>query len=153
MARCTLTAEQEGPRRDAPPPRPKGPLWKGIRPLDGSISYIHPQIDNLTDAQLSALLRDAGLCSDAATDDWFPIEPTTECGRLAYEQEAKRRCAGCPVVNECLLLALRFESRPYVKPHGIWGGTAPWEREATLRSLARKHGSREAARNALGVAA
>jgi hypothetical protein len=76
----------------------------------------------------------AAACRYGETDDWFPAEPASPQARAVYEQVAQRRCAGCPVLRECLELALRYEARPTAQPHGIWGGTAPWQREAILRS-------------------
>jgi hypothetical protein len=106
-------------------------------------------IDGLTNAQLSQRIKDFGQCEGVNNDDWFPLEPTTEHGRLDYEQQARLQCRGCPVIKECLLLALRYEVRK--KGHGIWGGHAPWEREAMLRSLKRRKGA-AAAQAFLGVA-
>jgi hypothetical protein len=80
----------------------------------------------------------AGLCSDSNGDRWFPAEP----GRLApvtdreqYERYARAACRDCTVQAECLLLALRIESRPGIRSHGIWGGYAPWERDAARRRI------------------
>lgn len=144
--------ERKRPRWDAPPPRPKGPLAKGLRPLSTSIPYIGPQIDGLTNAELGQRIKDAGWCEGVNNDDWFPAEPTTEHGRLAYVQQARRQCANCPAADECPLLALRYEVRMGVQPHGIWGGRAPWERESLLRPLRRRGGGIAAARTVLGVA-
>jgi WhiB family redox-sensing transcriptional regulator len=81
-----------------------------------------------------------GDCSGQGTDEWFPYEPDARHTRArgAYEERARELCAGCPVHAECLELALRAEARPYVTPHGIFGGLAPWERQNLLRSRRRR---------------
>jgi hypothetical protein len=120
--------------------------------LRGSISHIPLELDNLTNAQLRHRLRRAGHCYRRNNDDWFPPEPITEAARQRYEEQARSVCAPCPVADACLLLALRYEARNAVKPHGIWGGFAPWERESMLRSLSRRSGGIDVARTVLGVA-
>jgi hypothetical protein len=76
----------------------------------------------------------AGKCSDAGHDGWFPVDPqpSEPAEYAAYEDYAREACAGCPVIRECLELALRTESRPGVQAHGIAGGLAPWERLALV---------------------
>lgn len=69
-------------------------------------------------------------CTSPDTDpeSWFPVG-RTKCrvDRLAAEAEAARLCAGCPVIDACLALALRYEAdRP---SDGIWGGMTPWQRD------------------------
>jgi len=46
-------------------------------------------------------------------------------------RQAKRVCRSCSVQAECLAYALSVDD-----PHGIWGGTTPWERRAMKRGLA-----------------
>jgi WhiB family redox-sensing transcriptional regulator len=46
----------------------------------------------------------------------------------AREAKAKRVCARCPVIEECLEYALRIR-----EPHGIWGGLNEFERRRLLR--------------------
>jgi WhiB family redox-sensing transcriptional regulator len=97
---------------------------------------------------LRVLTSTAAACRYGDTDDWFPAEPELGQARVVYEELARRRCAGCPVRRECLELALRYEARPMIQPYGIWGGTAPWQREAILRSrrrLARRVAGRDRA--------
>lgn len=126
-------------------------LWKGTRPL-ASISHIDPQIDKLTDHQLSRRVQVAGLCSASASDDWFPVEPVTPHGRKEYEDQAKSACSGCEVRADCLILALRYESRKGITSHGIWGGMAPWQRERMLRSHRRRRAAAAASNAELAVA-
>jgi len=81
----------------------------------------------------------AGKCADRATADrWFPPDPDPRCPdegeRAAYEDYARALCAGCQVIGECLELALRDESQPDVQAHGVFGGLAPWVREALVRA-------------------
>jgi hypothetical protein len=81
-----------------------------------------------------------GDCSGAQNDDWFPPEPEAKspAARVRYEATARQLCGGCPVRAECLELALRDEARPYVMPHGIFGGLAPWERKKLNRGRRRR---------------
>lgn len=105
-----------------------------------SITQVDRQIDTLTDEQLRHRIAVAGLCADTMSDDWFPHEPsaTATNGRAAYELVAREQCEGCEVKAECLILALRDESRYGVKAHGIFGGLAPWERENLARNQRRR---------------
>jgi hypothetical protein len=83
-------------------------------------------------------------CADQDTNLWFPAdEPPASrpYQRARYEDYARALCAGCPVKQACLAGALAIEGRPIgprqrVRAHGIYGGTAPWEREAMLRASA-----------------
>lgn len=112
-----------------------GPPGERKRPVL-SIPYVTSEIDRLSSAQLSARVAVAGRCADSGDDRWFPTEPTSEAGRTAYEAEARDACSGCEVRGECLLLALRTESKRAVQAHGIWGGFAPWERDRMRRRRA-----------------
>lgn len=89
------------------------------------------------------VLRDRvthGGCAGQDTEAWFPPEPDAKWpqGRANYEATARTLCSGCPVTAECLELALRDEARPRVTPHGIFGGRAPWERQAMIRNRRRR---------------
>ena len=57
--------------------------------------------------------------------------------RRQYAEYARAACLGCSVIEECLELALRIEARPRNGSHGVWGGTAPWERAAMIRARRR----------------
>lgn len=85
----------------------------------------------LRTATLSHRVGLAGKCSDAADDRWYP-----DFSRLrSYQRQAayaRAACLGCPVIEECLELALRIESQVPGKPHGVWGGTAPYERRSMI---------------------
>src|SRR5215211_5994789 len=80
---------------------------------------------------LSDQVAAGGLCVGAENDAWYPIEPgpNAPIQRATYEAAARELCAGCPTKDVCLELALRRREL-----HGVWGGTAPWEREAMLRA-------------------
>jgi WhiB family redox-sensing transcriptional regulator len=52
-------------------------------------------------------------------------EPTA--ARLAREEQAKRVCAGCPVLLECREHALLLP-----EPYGVWGGLTAAERRVVL---------------------
>ena len=49
----------------------------------------------------------------------------------ATVRQAKRVCAGCPVVDDCLDYALEIDVR-----FGVWGGMTTRERMAVLRDFA-----------------
>lgn len=119
----------------------------------GSIPQISKEIAALTMSQLTGIVNSSGLCSGTPDDDrWHPdVEPKTDHGRAEYEANARKACVGCPAKAACLLLALRTESRPKVKSHGVWGGTAPWERERMLRRIKRRADAAAARRTAMQV--
>jgi hypothetical protein len=85
--------------------------------------------------------RDVPNCKrpDANPEDWFPHEPQAErpVERAAYEQAARELCAGCPLAVECLETELLIASRGG-GTHGIFGGTAPWQRKVMLRNERRR---------------
>lgn len=116
-----------------------------------SIPQVDPQIDQMTSAQLSARIETGRVCGTAEADRWFPADPNSVFERQAYEIDAREACADCPVHAECLALALRVESQPYARSHGIWGGLAPWDRRRIIRSRRRR--AANALRKAEGVSA
>jgi len=90
--------------------------------------------------RLSAAVIKHGACVGSPNpDDWFPPEPdhnTQESARARqrYEEHARRLCSGCPVQMQCLEYALRIEAAlPLTWIHGIYGGTAPWQRARIIR--------------------
>ena len=96
----------------------------------------------LDSSVLSIRVRTAGLCTTGDAAKWFPYG----MGRRQSKRSAayaRAACLGCTVREECLELALRAEAEPSNDVHGVFGGTAPWEREAMLR--ARMAASRAAA--------
>jgi hypothetical protein len=121
-----------------------------------SISHFPREIATLTPSQLSAIVSEFGECSGTGDGEnrWYPdVEPTGAPGRVEYEHHARKVCAECLVRTECLDLALRTESRYGVRAHGIWGGTAPWERERMLRNSRRRAAYRRAGTQVMGVSA
>lgn len=64
--------------------------------------------------------RDRGSCRDRDPALFFPDKREGS----ANTRQARRICAGCPVVAECLDHAL---SKP--EPYGVWGGRSTAERE------------------------
>jgi WhiB family redox-sensing transcriptional regulator len=97
-------------------------------------------VESLSLESLRRRVEEWAGCKGKPTDDWFPNEPQQSCekARAAYVEKARGLCAGCPVVAECLELTLRIEAEPYVIPHGIFGGLAPWERQKLLRNRRRR---------------
>jgi transcription factor WhiB len=65
-------------------------------------------------------------CRDHDPEIWFPV---AQSGAVYEDQvaEAKRICARCPVVTECLLEAMNRI------PHGIVGGLTEKERQDLRR--------------------
>ena len=63
------------------------------------------------------------------TDSSVFFHPDGERGlkRRQRQQNAKRFCAQCPVVMDCLEYSLRFR-----EPYGIWGGITEDERHKIL---------------------
>jgi WhiB family redox-sensing transcriptional regulator len=56
---------------------------------------------------------------------FFPLAPSAD-----QERRAKAVCAGCPVVMECRVYALRVGER-----EGIWGGLTPKERRRRFSAV------------------
>lgn len=67
-------------------------------------------------------------CVDEDPELFFPVGCTGPAVR--EEEAAKRVCARCPVISECLAWALRTG-----QTSGVWGGTGERER-ARLRRRA-----------------
>jgi hypothetical protein len=71
--------------------------------------------------QLQLTVADNGLCADKVDDEkYFP-------NRTITPDEAKQACEGCPVINECLKMALLLRT-----DYGIFGGTTPEQRAEIL---------------------
>lgn len=64
-------------------------------------------------------------CTDAP-DLWFPRSITR-----AAHLPAKTLCRSCPVITECLEVALDNSEE-----YGVWGGTDPTDRRRLLRRRA-----------------
>jgi WhiB family redox-sensing transcriptional regulator len=90
--------------------------------------------------------RAAGACLSADLDLFFPIAASGLAGRQIYE--ARRICAGCQVLQQCLDLAMRTG-----ETHGIWDGTTPEERISARRQRLRRHGARRSRQRAPGTRA
>jgi WhiB family redox-sensing transcriptional regulator len=112
-------------------------------PLSLVISAAAQDSRPVTERPLDVLTKrviDGAGCDGKPTDDWFPYEPPQDRSqaRAAYEENARKLCAGCPVVEECLERALRIEAQYNVRYAGIFGGRAPWERKALNRRRRRR---------------
>lgn len=80
------------------------------------------------------------LCAEVGPDVFYPPEPLHEDDAPrrhngSYAAVAKRICAGCPVIEECLNTALHWEvdedtGRPLTDGYrfGVWGGMDPAQR-------------------------
>lgn len=81
---------------------------------------------------LLAEINGKGNCLTTKVEVFFP-EGVPGTGELRRKElAAKAICIGCPVINECLQLAL--ENNEY----GIWGGTTMEERKSLRRGNRRK---------------
>ena len=65
---------------------------------------------------------ESAVCASSDPEEWFP-----EKGVSAHK--AKRICATCPVIDECLQFALDHDEAA-----GIWGGTSSRERRRMRRA-------------------
>lgn len=68
-----------------------------------------------------------GACTSYSVEEFFLPENARGADKLALESKAKRVCATCPVVEQCLQHALSAQ-----EPYGVWGGTSPSDRHAIL---------------------
>lgn len=78
------------------------------------------------------------LAVDEYEDPWFPVDAegkTIESGDRAV-QAARSACRGCPVIDECRVLAQREETRTG-DIHGVRGGLSAGERRITYRAAAK----------------
>ena len=71
-----------------------------------------------------------GACRTLDTEMFFHPDGERGPSRRNRAAEAKRVCAGCPVVNECRSHSLRAR-----EPYGVWGGLTEEERRRVLRGL------------------
>lgn len=96
---------------------------------------------------LDAIVEAAGLfrvCLTRDPEEYFPLVGEREASErkyLAEQARARGLCAGCPVVTECLELALRTRMGRY----GVWGGASEWER---VRIISARAAERRASRTA-----
>ena len=74
--------------------------------------------------------RYQGACRTLDTEMFFHPDGERGPSRRNRAAEAKRVCAGCPVVNECRSHSLRAR-----EPYGVWGGLTEEERRRVLREL------------------
>jgi WhiB family transcriptional regulator, redox-sensing transcriptional regulator len=72
-----------------------------------------------------------GRCRTLGVSLFFGADGERGSRREEREQEAKRICAGCPVLEPCRSHALRVR-----EPYGIWGGLTEHEREQLYRRWA-----------------
>lgn len=63
------------------------------------------------------------LCAEYEEDYWFPVSNSQGKKSAEQRREAKRICAECPVLGDCLEHSLIYEE------HGIWAGTSANERK------------------------
>lgn len=68
--------------------------------------------------------QDEALCKEVELDIFFPTASQDHT-------PAKRICARCPVVDDCLAYALETD-----QVHGVWGGWSPRQRRIWLNRAA-----------------
>lgn len=66
-----------------------------------------------------------GACMGAASEVFFSPEAERGAKRERREQNAKRVCFTCPVIDRCREHALAVQ-----EPYGVWGGLTEGERAA-----------------------
>ena len=84
-------------------------------------------VETLTNTELRERLDQNRMCVGGPDATWFPNQTITR-------DMARAACAGCPVIAECLELALRDEAKPGVDSWWIYGGKSPDERRAIILS-------------------
>ena len=100
----------------------------------------HQTVTALPAAELERLVHAAErpcAAPGANPDAWFPVEPGSGYrprARARYETQALALCRECPVAVECLEMALLREGP--ARGHGVFGGTAPWQRQRIKASRA-----------------
>jgi hypothetical protein len=80
-------------------------------------------VTDVPTAVLDEIVEDAEssrVCLGRDPEDYFPLVGEHEASQTNYLHERE----GCPVVTECLELALRTRSGRF----GVWGGASEWER-------------------------
>jgi WhiB family redox-sensing transcriptional regulator len=79
----------------------------------------------------AARWRDNAACQDVPPELFFPVGATGQ----AVEQirQAKVVCAGCPVVEDCLVFAVTTNQE-----YGVWGGLDEEERRDVRRQWRRE---------------
>jgi len=83
----------------------------------GSSNYFHESSTFRTGRDEVVLQwQDDAMCAQVGTEMFFPEKGGST-------REAKKICAACPVVAECLAYAIEIEVGP-----GIWGGLSQRER-------------------------
>ncbi len=76
-----------------------------------------------------------GACRGVDSSVFFPPDGERGRARAQREQNAKRWCRSCPVLEQCRAHALAVG-----EPYGIWGGMSESERHAVLRCNLRPSG-------------
>ncbi|UVO13224.1 MULTISPECIES: WhiB family transcriptional regulator [unclassified Mycobacterium] len=76
-----------------------------------------------------------GACRGVDSSVFFPPDGERGRARAQREQNAKKWCRNCPVLEQCRTHALAVG-----EPYGIWGGMSEAERHAALRCNLRPSG-------------
>jgi WhiB family redox-sensing transcriptional regulator len=76
-----------------------------------------------------------GACRGVDSSVFFPPDGERGRARAQREQNAKKWCRSCPVLEQCRTHALAVG-----EPYGIWGGMSEAERHAALRCNLRPSG-------------
>lgn len=70
--------------------------------------------------------RDSAACRDRDPELWFPVGDAGPA--LLQVEQAKAVCRTCPVIDACLIWAMRNRIE-----HGVWGGMSEQERRPVKR--------------------
>ena len=84
--------------------------------------------------------REQALCAQVGQDNWIPEDGLGSSTIMVKMREAKKICARCPVIEECLNYALSMTD---ILPYGVWGGTDHYDRQR-MRPGQRSTGMSEA---------
>lgn len=76
------------------------------------------------------LWMEDAVCRGEDPELWFPQREAgyTDSWSAKRQAQAKAICQTCPVMDDCLDMALRQQIG-----HGVWGGKTPEERHQVLR--------------------
>jgi hypothetical protein len=129
----------DGGIRRGPNSHTRSVVERKIEVTQTSVSAVGPVSTTAVDAarelrELAGLVYAYGMCRSYVfdpygEDPWFPTGGRPE----ELEERAVKACAGCPVIAECLEMALRLEAGlPRDNVVGIFGATPGHQRRRML---------------------
>lgn len=91
-------------------------------PTRGGWGLLAPQVFGIAHYQPPTQFSARPVCAETDPDLFFPDQDSWQV------QIARRVCAGCPIKDECLEMALQRH-----EAFGVWGGTTPRQRRRMWR--------------------